>query len=337
MPLAPCATVFATMLKSLNWMRLSLCWAVALGCLFAPALTCAAEPFPVRPLQFVVPFAAGGGLDANARQFAQALSEVLRQPVSVINRDGAAGTIGLQSVASAKPDGYTLAFTPAVSLTSEPHRIKTLNYQLGSFKPVCQVFDNIFAIAVTSSSPYKSLSDLLQDAGRRPGQVSYGTSGTGSIPHLGTSDIEASAKVDLTHVPYKGDAPMLQDLLAGRLSFGALLASSINPQLQAGSLRLLAVYADKRHPSFPQIPTLTEAGVPVVQLSFGGLLVPAATPTEVVNVLESGCEKAIQSSSYREWAQRINQVIDFKSSPGFEMRLRQDSQSKAAALKRLGL
>lgn len=297
----------------------------------------AADTFPTRPLQFVVPFAAGGGLDANARQFAQAFSEALRQPVSVINRDGAAGTIGLQTVAGGRPDGYTLAFTPAVSLTSEPHRIKTLGYQLGSFKPVCQVFENIFAIAVTGNSPYKTVADLLQDAARQPGAVSYGTSGTGSIPHLGTSDIEASAKVDMTHVPYKGDGPMLQDLLAGRLSFGAVLASSINPQLQAGSLRLLAVYADRRHPSFPQVPTLAEAGVPVVQLSFGGLLVPAATPADVVAVLEAGCEKAIQSPGYREWAQKANQVVDFKPSSGFEVRLRQDSQSKATTLKRLGL
>lgn len=297
----------------------------------------ATDAFPTRPLQFVVPFAAGGGLDANARQFAQALSEVLRQPVSVINRDGAAGTIGLQTVASARPDGYTLAFTPAVSLTSEPHRIKTLGYQLGSFKPVCQVFDNIFAIAVTGNSPYKTVADLLKDAARQPGSVSYGTSGTGSIPHLGTSDIEASAKVDMTHVPYKGDGPMLQDLLAGRLSFGAVLASSINPQLQAGTLRLLAVYADRRHPSFPQVPTLGDAGVRVVQLSFGGLLVPAATPSDVLVALEASCEKAIQLPSYREWAKRANQVVDFKSSSGFEDRLRQDSQSKATTLKRLGL
>jgi tripartite-type tricarboxylate transporter receptor subunit TctC len=309
----------------------------ATGGLLATTLAHAAEPFPVRPLQFVVPFAAGGGLDINARQFAQALAEVLRQPVSVTNRDGAAGTIGLQWVSTAKPDGYTLAFTPAVSLTSEPHRLKTIGYQLSSFKPVCQVFDNIFAIAVTAQSPYQTLSDLLKDAGQRPGQVSYGTSGTGSIPHLGTSDIEASAKVDMTHVPYKGDAPMLQDLMAGRLGFGAVLASSINPQLQAGSLRLLAVYSDKRHPAFPQVPTLTEAGVPVVQLSFGGLLVPASTPVDVVSTLESGCEKAIQSTTYREWAQRANQVIDFKSAQGFEARLRQDSQSKAATIKRLGL
>lgn len=297
----------------------------------------AAEPFPQRPLQFVVPFAAGGGLDANARQFAQALSSVLGQSIAVTNRDGAAGTIGLQSVASAKPDGYTVAFTPAVSLTSEPHRLKTVAYQLNSFKPVCQVFDNIFAIAVTAASPYKTLGDLLQDAARKPAQLSYGTSGTGSIPHLGTSDIEASAKVDLIHVPYKGDAPMLQDLLGGRLGFGALLASSINPQLQAGTLRLLAVYSDKRHPSFPQVPTLTEAGVPVVQLSFGGLLVPAATPADVVSVLEAGCEKAIQSTAYRDWAARANQVVDFKPASGFEARLRQDSQAKASTIKRLGL
>lgn len=297
----------------------------------------AAEPFPVRPLQFVVPFAAGGGLDANARSFAQALSEVLKQPVSVINREGAAGTIGLQAVASAKADGYTLAFTPAVSLTSEPHRIKTVGYQLSSFKPICQVFDNIFAIAVPGASPFNQLQDLLHSARRNPGQISYGTSGTGSIPHLGTSDIEAFAKVELIHVPYKGDGPMLQDLLAGRLSFGAVLASSINPQLQAGTLKLLAVYADKRHPSFPQIPTLTEAGVPVVQLSFGGLIVPAATPTEVTTALEQGCEKAIQTPGYREWAQRANQVVDYKNSSGFEARLRQDSQSKAVTLKRLGL
>jgi len=295
------------------------------------------DTFPSRPVQFVVPFAAGGGLDANARQFAQAMAEALRQSVTVTNRDGAAGTIGLQAVASARPDGYTLAFTPAVSLTSEPHRLKNISYQLTSFKPVCQVFDNIFAIAVTANSPYKSVSDLLQDAQRQPGRISYGTSGTGSIPHLGTSDIEATARVEMTHVPYKGDAPMLQDLLAGRLSFGALLASSINPQLQAGTLRLLAVYADKRHPSFPQVPTLTEAGVPVVQLSFGGLLVPATTPVDVVTVLESACEKAIQSTSYRDWAQRANQVVDFKPSSGFEARLRQDSQSKAATIKRLGL
>lgn len=311
--------------------------AAALTTCLAAGAACAADPFPVRPIQFVVPFAAGGGLDLNARNFAQAMSDVLKQPVTVTNRDGAAGTIGLQSVAVSKNDGYTIAFTPAVSLTSEPHRLKTVPYQLDSFKPVCQVFDNIFAIAVTKDSPYKTMADLLNDAKRSGNNVSYGTSGTGSIPHLGTSDIETAAKVQMTHIPYKGDAPMLQDLLSSRLSFGALLASSITSQIQAGTLRLLAVYADHRHPAFPQVPTLTEAGVPVVQLSFGGLLVPAKTPPEVVTVLESACDKAIKSTAYKDYAERANQVIDYLPSTGFEKRLRQDSVAKAATLKRLGL
>lgn len=310
---------------------------LALPVLLAGGAACAAEPYPSRPIQFVVPFAAGGGLDLNARNFAQALSEVLKQPVAVTNRDGAAGTIGLQAVASARPDGYTIAFTPAVPLTSEPHRVKSIVYRLDTFRPVCQVFHNIFAIAVPEDSPYRNVDDLLKDARSDARKLSYGTSGTGSIPHLGASDIEAATKVELTHVPYKGDAPMLQDLLARRLSFGAVLASSITPQLQAGTLRLLAVYSDRRHPAFPQVPTLTEAGVPVVQLSFGGLLVPAQTPPEAVAALEAGCQKAAQSSAYRDWAQRAHQVIDYQPGAAFEKRLRQDSQAKAATLKRLGL
>lgn len=297
----------------------------------------AAEPYPTRPIQFIVPFAPGGGLDLNARNFAQAMSEVLKQPVTVSNRDGAAGTIGLQAVASARPDGYTVAFTPAVPLSSEPHRLKSIAYQLDSFKYVCQVFDNIFAIAVPKDSPYKSIDDIVKDARRNAGKVTYGTSGTGSIPHLGTSDIEAVTRIELTHVPYKGDGPMLQDLLSSRLGFGAMLASSITGQLEAGTLRLLAVYSDRRHPAFPQIPTLTEAGVPVVQLSFGGLLVPAQTPPEVVATLESGCEKAIQATAYRDWAQRAHQVVDYQAGAAFEKRLREDSRAKAATLKRLGL
>src|SRR5690606_8351594 len=128
-----------------------------------------------------------------------------------------------------------------------------------------------------------------------PDQVSYGTSGVGSIPHLGTANIENQAKVTLNHIPYKGDGPMLADLLSDRLDFGAVLASSITGQIQAGQLRLLAVYSDKRHPAFPDIPTLTEAGVPVVQLSFGGLLAPAGTPQPVIDKLEAACAEVTQS------------------------------------------
>lgn len=308
-----------------------------LACALLAACGCAFAQFPDRPLQVIVPFAAGGGLDANARAFSQALAEELKQPVAVVNRDGAAGTIGLQALAGARPDGHTLAFTPAVSLTSEPHRLKTIAYRLESFAPVCQVFDNIIAVIVPAASPFRSIGDLLDEARRNPGAVSYGTSGTGSIPHLGTSDIEAAAKVQLTHVPYKGDGPMLQDLLAGRLGFGAMLASSVTGQIQAGALRPLAVFSDRRHPSFPSVPTLTEAGVPVVQLSFGGLLAPADTPPAVVASLQSACERAVRSPTYTAWATRAGQVVDYQPAARFAQRLREDSSAKSATIRRLGL
>ncbi len=297
----------------------------------------AAQDFPTRPVQMLVPFAAGGGLDLNARNLAEAMAENLGQSIAVTNRDGAAGTIGLAAVAAARPDGYTLAFTPAVPLSSEPHRVKSLAYSLTSFRYVCQVFDNIFAIAVPAQSPYRSVADILAAARKDPGKVSYGTSGTGSIPHLGTSDIEASTKVTLTHVPYRGDAPMLQDLLSERLGFGAVLVSSITGQLNAGALRLVAVYADRRHPAFPDVPTLKEAGVPVVQASFGGVLVPARTPDAVVSRLEEACRAAVASPRYQGWARAANQVVDFRSGQDFERNMREDSRLKAATIQRLGL
>lgn len=306
-------------------------------CMASVALGGAAQDYPVRPLQMLVPFAAGGGLDLNARNLAEAMAENLGQPVAVTNRDGAAGTIGLAAVAAARADGYLLAFTPAVPLSSEPHRLKSLSYNLASFRHVCQVFDNIFAIAVPGNSRYRSAADILAAARKDPGKVSYGTSGTGSIPHLGTSDIEATTKVTLTHVPYRGDAPMLQDLLSERLGFGAVLVSSITGHLNAGALRLIAVYADRRHPSFPDVPTLKEAGIPVVQASFGGVLVPARTPDAVVTRLEEACRAAVASPKYQGWARGANQVVDFRPGQEFERNMREDSRLKAATIQRLGL
>lgn len=307
---------------------------VALGSL---PLVGEAAGYPDRPIQMIVPFAAGGGLDANARAFGQALAEVVQVPVVVVNTVGAAGAIGLSQVSRAPADGYTMAFTPAVSLTSEPHRVKTIRYGLESFTPICQVFDNIFAIAVPGNSPYRTLGDLIESARSKPDSVSYGTSGMGSIPHLGMSDIEAATKVKLTHIPYKGDGPMLQDLLGGQIGVGAMLASSISGHIQTGALRLLAVFSDHRHPAFPNVPTVREGGVPVVQLSFGGVLLPANAPPAILKVLQDGCAQAVKSPNYLEWAHRAGQIVEYQPSAAFTRKLREDSDAKATTIRRLDL
>jgi tripartite-type tricarboxylate transporter receptor subunit TctC len=310
---------------------------VLLGAVLAAlSWVCAAQDYPSRPIQMVIPFAAGGGFDLTGRQFAKLLSEILKQPVVVTNRNGAAGTIGLTAVAGATADGYTVAYSPAVSVTSEPHRVKTA-YNVDSFRYVCQVIDNIFAIGVLKDSPYQSLAQLVADAKRDPGKLSYGSAGTGSIPHLAVSDLEAATGVQFTHVPYRGDGAMQQDLFSGRLSFGAVLSSSFSGQLKAGALRLLAVFSEQRHPGFPNVPSLTDLGIPIVQLSFGGLMVPAKTPPEIVATLESACEKAVKARPLQEWAANVNQVLSYRDSAGFTQRIRKDSEAKAATLKRLNL
>jgi tripartite-type tricarboxylate transporter receptor subunit TctC len=137
--------------------------AITLTCFFGAAPS-SAQDYPNRPIQMIIPFAAGGGFDQTARNTAQALAEVLKQPIAPFNIDGAAGSIALTRLANATPDGYTIGITPAVSLTSEPHRNKSLTYNLDSFRYVCQVFDNIFSIAVQKDSPYRTIGDLIADA-----------------------------------------------------------------------------------------------------------------------------------------------------------------------------
>jgi len=309
---------------------------LAAACALAPA-TSIAQDYPSRPIQMIIPFAAGGGFDQTARNTAQALAEVLKQPIAPFNIDGAAGSIALTRLANATPDGYTIGITPAVSLTSEPHRNKSLTYNLDSFRYVCQVFDNIFSIVVQKDSPYRTIGDLIVDAKRNPGKISYGTSGTGSIPHLAIADIEAAAGVEFIHAPYRGDGPMQPDLIAGRLGFAGVLPSSFLGQVKAGNLRLLAMLPERRHPAFPEVPTLTESGIPVVQLSFGGVLVPAKMPAPIVATLEAACEKAVASPAMQAWAAGASQVLAYANGAAFADRLRKDSAAKAATLKRLKL
>lgn len=141
----------------------------------------------------------------------------------------------------------------------------------------------------------------------------------------------------LTHIPYKGDTPMLRDLLADRLGFDAVLVGSITGQLNSGVLRLIAVYADKRRPSFPDVPTRREAGVPVVQASFGGMLAPARAPDTNIAKLESSWQEVVASAEYRDCARRANQVVDFRTGEDLERNMREDSRIKAATIQRLGL
>ena len=291
------------------------------------------ERYPDRPVQVVLPYAAGGGVDAMGRAFSAELGRILGQSFVLVNRDGAAGTIGFGAVAAAKPDGYTLAFSPSTPITNSPHVMRNLSYGFESFVPVCQVFENVFAVAVTQASPYKTLGELVDAARAQPGKLTYGHAGLGTLPHLSMAALASAAKVEVTQVPYRGDGPMLPQLLGGELAFAVPAISSISGR----GLRVLAVFSDKRHPGEPNAPAVTELGFAYIPPGLNGIYAPRGTPRPVLDTLERACEQATQSAAFREQAHKLNQPVVFMTGAAFAQRLAADYELKGKLVKELGI
>ena len=178
------------------------------------------EVWPSRSIQLVVPWAAGGSVDTIGRALASSLSTILGQQVLVVNRTGAAGTIGTASVATARPDGYTLGWGPITPITNAAHLMKSVRFKFDSFEYVCQVFENTFTVSVAQDSPFRSLPDLLAYLAANPGQATYGHLGVGSISHLSMDNVLHAKGLKVTDAPYAGDAALLPDLQTGRVNFG---------------------------------------------------------------------------------------------------------------------
>ncbi|MBI0535270.1 tripartite tricarboxylate transporter substrate binding protein [Roseomonas sp. KE2513] len=308
------------------------------GALLAlPALRVAEaqESYPARPIQVINPYPAGGATDLMARALAAGLSERLGQPVVVVNRDGAAGSVGTLSVARAAPDGYTLAFVPALVLSVLPVTQPNSGLRPNALRPVCQMFANAQAIAVRADSPLRSLTDLVAAAKATPGAVTYGSLGIASIPHLAILQWARVAGIEMTHVPYRGDGAVLTDALAGRIDFAAIVLGSASGR---SDMRLLAVFDTARNPAFPDVPTAMEQGYDVAPTSFGGLMAPAGTPPERVAVLEAACAAVAPEELYRAAARRALQPAAYHSgASAFAERLARDVAEKAELLKGIDL
>lgn len=302
-----------------------------LGLPFLAAPVRAQEAFPARPIQIVNPYPAGGATDLMARALATGLAARFGQSVVVVNRDGAAGAIGTAGVARAAPDGYTLAFVPALVLTVLPVTQPNSGLRTDSLRPVCQMFSNAQAIAVRADSPWRSLGDLVAAARATPGRVTYGSLGIASIPHLAMLQWTAAAGLDMSHIPYRGDGAVLTEVLAGRLDAGAIVLGSASGRTD---IRLLAVFDTARNPAFPDVPTAIEAGFDVAPTSFGGLMAPAGTPDDRIAMLEAACAEVAASEGYRTAARRALQPDAFHTgAAAFADRLRADAALKAEQLR----
>ena len=296
-------------------------------------MAAAAQVFPSRTIEMIVPFAAGGGVDIIARSVASAMGDSLGQKVVVLNRDGAGGTLGFGALAVAAPDGHTLAFSPSTPVTNAPYLVKGVRYQVGSFDYVCQVFENVFAIAVRSASRFKTAQDLFA-AGREAAGLSYGHAGTGSIPHLSMANAADGLKLSLRAVPFRGDAAILPVLLQGDLDFGAVALSSIREQ----DVRVLAVFADKRQASAPDAPILPELGVgEIVPPGFNGMYAPAGLPPLVLQSLRAECAKAMDTEVVKRAIANTGQTAAFMDGRAFQTRVEADYVWKGKLVQRLGL
>lgn len=252
--------------------------ASALAVCWAGAGKAQAADYPTHAIRFVVPFAAGGGTDAQARILGEAMGKRLGQALAVENMGGAGGTIGVNAVARADPDGYTiLSATP--SFTINPYLQRDAAYSpLKDFAPVIQTTTSPLVLVVPTGSSINSVQDVIDMAQAKPGQVRYGTAGVGSFGHISSALFAAMAKVRLVHVPYRGTGPALIDLIAGRLQVQFENAAGVLPQIRNGQLRAIAVGTAGKSALFPDLPTIAQTVPGYESSSWFGVLVPAATP-----------------------------------------------------------
>ncbi|MCG2594318.1 tripartite tricarboxylate transporter substrate binding protein [Ramlibacter sp. XY19] len=257
--------------------------------------------FPDRPLRLVVPFPAGGAADLMARGLAQHLGEQLGQQVVIDNRGGAGGTLAAEIVARAPPDGYTLLFATMGTQAINPALYPKLRYDpLKDFAPIALTHITPRVLVVPATVRANSVAELVALAKARPGQISYGSAGNGSSSHLSGALFESLAGVDMVHVPYKGSAPLLTDLLAGRIDATFDSFTVYEEHIKSGRVRALAVTSRTRMAALPQVPTLAEAGLAGYEVSnWLGVLAPAGTPREVVAGLHAAVGRAMADAGMK--------------------------------------
>lgn len=271
---------------------------ITAGTLFGSAIASdvQAQTYPSRPLRLIVASAPGGSPDINAREMAAELLKSMGQQVVVENRPGASGIIGLEALAKATPDGYTIGITTNL-VSTNPSLYAKLPYDFfRDFAPVIFYFRGVNVLTVSASSPIKSVQALIEHAKTNPGKLTFGSSGVGATPHLTMELFKSMTGTSMVHVPYKGTQMAVTDILGGQIDILCDNLASLVPHVKAGRLRALAVTSLKRSPAVPDLPTLDESGLPGYELTgWLGVAAPKATPKDVVARLNAEINKALKS------------------------------------------
>ncbi|PWB64199.1 MAG: LacI family transcriptional regulator [Betaproteobacteria bacterium] len=296
-----------------------------------PAL---AQSYPSKPVKVIVPFAAGGAVDTVARVVGQKVSEQIGQPVVVENKPGGHANIGADYVAKSAPDGYT-ALLGANGLAANMTLHKNIPFDtLRDFAPVAGVGYAPLVFVVPASSPAKTLQEFIKLAQAKPGSMTYGTAAAGGSGHLATELLKSEARFDALHVPYKGGAPALTDLIGDRINFMLINPIEAAPHVKSGKLRALAVSSTKRLAMLADVPTFKEAGVPGFEASvWWGFVVPAKTPKENVAKLEAEILKALGDPGVHEKLESLGAVVEPTDAAAFGKFLKSEIDKWARVIK----
>lgn len=273
--------------------------------------------YPERPVTLLVGFAPGGSLDLSARALGAAVEKILGRPVVIENKTGGTGAVALAVLLAQKPNGYTLCATPSSVLIRVPQMQKVPFKPLKSFKPIIGYTAPQLGIAVRTGAPWKTLKDLVDDARRNPGKITYATTGVGSTSHAAVEEITAKEKVRMIHVPYKGSNEAMTALMGGHVQF-ASLTSEFVPLVKSGKLRLLATMGEERSPAFPTVPTMKDAGYDFVTDAVYAVVAPARLPPELTDKLEKAFTKAIRDEQYLKTINKMDLVPVYYSGRNFE-------------------
>jgi len=260
-----------------------------------------AQDFPTKPIKLIVPFPPGGPNDIIARVVGQRMSELVKQPIIIDNRGGQAGVLGTDAVAKSNPDGYTIGIVSASALVISPTMEKVAYDAQKDFAPVTLVATVPEMLVVATNVPANNMNDLVTLAKAQPGKLNFASAGTGGLPHLAGELFKLTAKIDIVHVPYRGAAPAINDLLGQQVQMTFLDLPVILPQIKAGTLRPIALGAKVRAPTAPDVPTTAEVGMPDLLIqNWYGMIAPAATPPAVVATLNRIANEAMADPSVKE-------------------------------------
>ena len=299
----------------------------------------AQEKYPDRPITIVAPFPPGGVADLTARPVAAAMEKVLKNPVVVVNKTGAAGAVGMAFVANSKPDGYNLLMAlSSISIIPEADKLfdRQPAYTMDQLIPIALISADPTIFVVNAERPWKSVKEFVDDAKKRPGQISYSSSGVYGTLHMATEMLSHAAAINLKHVPYSGGGPALTAILGGHVDTLASGPAVVIPHIKAGKLRPLAGWGAKRIAAFPDVPTFKELGYDIEFYIWAGLFAPRGTPAPVMKTIRTAVQQAVDTPEFKSAMEKIQTPIAYLDAPEFQKFWDKDAKMLVDAIKRVG-